>query len=376
MTDLGTIRQEIDEIDREIVEAFEKRMELCRQVAEVKIGTGKAVLDRGREREKLETLAALASDEFNAHGVTELFSQIMAMSRKLQYRILTEHGKLAGEEFVRTEGLPSPEHCVAYQGVEGAYSHAAACRFFGEKAAVKAYPKWADVMQAVASGEADYGVLPLANSSAGMVNDVYDLLIEYRNYIVGEVELKVEHALLGLPGASLPDIQEVYSHPQGLMQCAHYLDRHPDWNRHSVSNTALSAKKVLEDGKIFQAAIASRLAGELYGLQVLESPVNDSDKNTTRFIVVCRKNLCRTDAGKVSICFEVPHESGSLYNILSHFIYNNINMNKIESRPIPEKKWQYRFFVDFDGNLADAGVQNALTGIRQEAAMLRILGNY
>ena len=373
--DLGEIREQIDALDSQIEKAFEQRMELCARVAEYKIEHGKAVLDPAREKEKLDRLNKMAANEFNAHGVTELFTQIMAISRKLQYRILKERGKLPEEETVCVEELPDQNGRVAYQGVEGAYSYEAAGQIFGQAERI-AYSKWSEVMEAVASGEADYGVLPIANSSAGMVNDVYDLLIEYDNYIVGEVELKVSHALLGLPAASLEDITDVYSHPQGLMQCSRYLERHGGWKRHSFSNTAMSAKKVLEDGNIHQAAIASPEAGKLYGLKTLEAPVNDSDKNTTRFIVVSRRPYSRAAAKKVSVCFEIPHESGSLYNILSHFIYNNINMNKIESRPIPEKKWQYRFFVDFEGSLRDAGVQNALAGIRQEAVRLKVLGNY
>ena len=160
------------------------------------------------------------------------------------------------------------------------------------------------------------------------------------------------------------------------MQCVDFLDEHKEWERISLKNTALSAKKVLEDGQKCQAAIANPLTAEIYGLQVLKESINYSEENCTRFIIVAGKRMYRRDAGKISICFEVPHESGTLYQILSHFIYNDLNMNKIESRPIKDRSFEYRFFVDFEGNLADGGVQNALKGVREEALELRILGNY
>lgn len=155
-----------------------------------------------------------------------------------------------------------------------------------------------------------------------------------------------------------------------------FLDEHRSWERISLKNTALSAKKVVEDGRRNQAAIANPLTAEIYGLKVLESSINYSSENSTRFIIVSGKKMCRRDAGKISICFEIPHESGSLYHMLSHIIYNNLNMNKIESRPIKDKSFEYRFFVDFEGNLADSAVQNAIKGLTEEAGKLRILGNY
>ena len=160
------------------------------------------------------------------------------------------------------------------------------------------------------------------------------------------------------------------------MQCVDFLDQHRDWERISLKNTAVSAQKVLKDGRPEQAAIANPVTARLYGLEVLREAINYSEENSTRFIIVTGRKIYRRGAGKISICFEVPHESGTLYQILSHFIYNDLNMNKIESRPIKNKSFEYRFFVDFEGNLADAAVQNALKGVKDEALGLRILGNY
>ena len=231
-------------------------------------------------------------------------------------------------------------------------------------------------MRAVENGEVDYAVLPIENSSAGAVIDNYDLMLKYQNHIVGELFIPVSHALLGLPEAELSDIRTVYSHPQALMQCSEYLNGRRDWKQVEVGNTAVAAKKILDDQDRTKAAVASEVAGQLYGLKVLAASINHNKDNTTRFIIMSREPVYCRDAGKISICFELPHKSGSLYNILGNFIYNDVNMMMIESRPISGRNWEYRFFVDIEGNLSDAGVINALKGIEAEASSLRILGNY
>lgn len=233
-----------------------------------------------------------------------------------------------------------------------------------------------DAMEAVHSGQAEYGVLPIENSSTGSVNDVYDLLSAYDNHIVGETMIKIEHALLGLPGSRIEDIRTVYSHPQGLMQCSRFLDAHREWQQVSLQNTAASAKRVLDDQNMGQAAIASKQAAKNFGLVVLKEKLNDLDNNFTRFVIISHKKVFQKDADKISVCFEVPHESGTLYNILGHFIFNGLSMTRIESRPIQGKPWQYRFFVDFNGNLREQAVRNALHGIQSETEGFRILGNY
>lgn len=376
MLDLNEIRGRIDKIDQTMVELFEERMAVCREVAQYKIDTGKPVLDRDREKQKIAALRGAAHSEFNARSVEELFTQIMAMSRKMQYQLLSEHGIGPKIPFEAVDGLKTRDVRVVFQGVDGAYSQAAMKQYFGETVESYHVPAFFEAMKEVQEGRADYAVLPIENSSAGMVADVYDLLMEYDNAIVGECYLKVEHALLGLPGASMEDVKTVYSHPQGLMQCAHYLDGHRDWKRISLANTALSAQKVVKDQDKTQAAIASELAGKIHGLVPLDHKINDNKENTTRFIIVAAKKIYTKEAKKVSICFEIAHESGSLYNTLSHMIFNNLNMTKIESRPIPKRNWEYRFYVDFEGNLSDPAVQNALVGLDQETGMLKILGNY
>lgn len=376
MLDLQEIRKEIDSVDRELVKLFEKRMELTTSVAKYKIETGKKVLDPQREQQKLEAIAALVSNDMNKHGINEIFTQIMATSRKYQYMLLESMGQTLREDYVALDELPVKGCRVVYQGVPGAYAYIATKRFFGEDVNHYNVKTWRDAMEAVKCGEADYAVLPIENSTAGIVSDVYDLLQEYNNYIVAETYIKVEHALLGLPGAVMADIQKVYSHPQGLMQCRSFLNEHKDWQQSEQTNTALAAKKVVEDGDRTQAAIASVEAAKLYGLSVLQEKINTENNNTTRFVIISNKRAFLKDAKKVSICFETEHTAGSLYDMLSHIIYNGLNMTKIESRPIEGKAWQFRFFIDFMGNIDDAAVMNALRGIEEEAMNIKLLGNY
>ncbi len=369
------LRDKLDVIDAQIVELYEDRMDLCRQVAEYKIENGKKVFDKQRECEKIAKVKSLTHNDFNSHGIEELFEQIMSMSRKLQYQILASHGSLGKLPFIGVDALETGKARVVFQGAEGAYSQAAMTKYFGEQINSFHVDTFRDAMSAIDEGSADFAVLPIENSTAGIVNEIYDLLVEFENYIVGEQIIKIEHCLLGVPGSQPEDIKTVYSHPQSLMQSAKFLSNY-DWQQISMQNNAFAAKKVADEQDKSQAAIASEYAGKVYGLNVLKKGVNQSGTNSTRFIIVTNQKIFRKDAGKISICVELPHESGSLYHMLSHFIYNNLNMTKIESRPIEDRNWEYRFFIDFEGNLADSSVKNALRGLREEARNMKILGNY
>lgn len=376
MRDLLELRDEIDEIDQQIVDLYQRRMGIAAEVAAYKIKNGKKVFDKERENSKLTKLTALGNTEFNKLGIRELFEQIMAVSRKRQYQLMTESGIYEKPDFVEVDELDYKKSRIVFQGVEGAYTQLALREYFGENVNSYHVDTWRDAMEAIANGEADFAVLPIENSSAGIVSENYDLMVEYGHCIVGEQIIRIDHALLGLPEADLSDITDVYSHPQALMQCSKYLDTRRDWEKHSVKNTAMAAQKVRDDGKLHKAAIASTLNAELYGLKVLDEVIQNNKSNATRFIIVTKGHIFVKDAKKISICFEVAHESGSLYHMLAHFIYNGLNMNHIESRPVQGKNWEYRFFVDFDGNLNDAAVQNALRGLSEETIRLQILGNY
>lgn len=375
-TDLTKCREEIDNIDRQLVELYEKRMEVSEKVAAYKIATGKRVLDKERERQKLEAVQAMAGNDFNKHGVKELFEQIMTMSRKKQYQLITESGSMNRLPFIEVDSLVKKGIRVVYQGAQGSYSEAAMKKFFGEDINHFSVDTFRDAMTAIEEGTADYAVLPIENSTAGIVSQIYDLLVEYENYIVGEQIIPIRHCLLAPAGATMDTIKTVYSHAQSLMQSEHFLSEHPQWRQESMQNNAFAAAKVAKEGDITQAAIASEYAAKTYGLQILQKGINQAENNSTRFIIVTNQKIFQKDASKISICLEISHESGSLYHILSHFIYNDLNMTKIESRPIEERNWEYRFFIDFEGNLNQSSVKNALRGLRDEAKNMRVLGNY
>ena len=372
--DLSVTREEIDKVDKQIVELIEKRMDLALQVAEYKMSTGKPIYDRQRELEKLDKLGHMASTEFNAKSVQELFLQIMSVSRRYQYRVIGDRDHVIEKMFTKIAHLNITDKTkVVYAGVPGAFAETAMVGYFGEKINGSNVKGFHEVAQSVAEGKADYGVLPIENSTAGFVNGIYDLLDRFSLSIVGEQKVCVNQCLLGIPGTELSDVKTVFSHPQGLMQSKEYLEQ-MDWKQVSMANTALSAKKVHDDMDKTQVAIASQRAAQIYGLSVLNPKLNVSDNNTTRFVIISKKREYEEKANKVSISFSLPHTCGTLYNILAHFIFNNVNMTSIESIPLSGKQWEYCFFVDFEGNLGDVDVVNALKGIMAETENFRILG--
>lgn len=375
MVDLDKSRKDIDEVDKKIVELFKYRMQLTKDVAKYKIQTGKKVFDKERETAKLNALGELSDNEFNKIGIQELFTQIMSMSRKMQYSLINED--MGDEPFTILNELKKdrPLNVICF-GVKGSYTERAMEEFFGSNISPTYADSFKKVMLEVKEGKCDYGVLPIENTSTGGIADIYDLLVEFDNYIIGEHVVKIEHALLGLKDAKIEDIKTVYSHSQGLMQCQKFLESHPKMTPVECISTSDSAKKVLLDQDKTKGAIAGKQTAAIYDLKILKECINYEQNNSTRFIVITNEKKYKKQADKVSICFELPHESGTLYNMLSHIIFNNLNMTKIESRPLEGRNFEYRFFVDFQGNLSDPGVKNALYGIKEEAIRLKILGNY
>ena len=376
MATLEELRGQLDVVDNQIVKLYEERMKICEQVGEYKVEAGRKVFDRVREKEKLQNVASKVSSDFDKKGIQELYQQLMSMSRKLQYQQLVKAGALGRLPFIEIDSLGVEKARVVFQGMEGAYGQAAMKTYFGEDCNSYSVRTFRDAMEAIEEGAADYAVLPIENSTAGAVNEVYDLLVEFENYIVGETIIPIKNTLSGLPGTDISEIERVYSKAEALMQASHFLGEHGDWQQISVANTALAAKKILEDQDKHQAAVCSAYAASVYGLSVLADSINDEKNNSTRFIVITNQKVFLKDAKKISICLELPHESSSLYHLLSHFAYNDLNMTKIESRPMEGKSWEYRFFIDFEGNLADPAVKNAIRGLREEGRNLRILGNY
>lgn len=264
---------------------------------------------------------------------------------------------------------------VVYAGVPGAYAESAVIKYFGDNVSIYNVKNFDDIVEEVAAGRADYGVIPLENSSAGFVTGNYDIIKTSGVRIVAEVVLDIEHALLGVPGASIGDIRKVYSHAQGLMQCKEYIDKH-GFSSSSVSNTAAAAKKVREEGNPAYAAIASERAARLYNLSVLDTRINTLNDNSTKFVVVTGKKVALKDADNISICFMTAHKVGALFNIMRLFNDNGLNMTSIESRPSQRKKWQYYFYVTFNGRLTDKNVRKALGEIVREADEMEVLGTF
>lgn len=376
MSTLEELREQMDEVDDQIAKLYRERMHLCDEIGAYKVRSGVKVLDRQREREKLQHVTGQMEDEFCKKGVRELFEQLMSMGRKLQYQRLVEAGALGRLPFIGVDSLDAEGARVVFPGTEGAYSQAATEHYFGKNCNSFYVKTFREAMEAIEEGSADFAVLPIENSTAGAVDEMYDLLVEFENYIVGETVIPIQNTLSVLPGTKFDEIERVYSKGVALMQASRFLEEHGDWQQISVANTAIAAKKVSDERDKSQAAVCSAYAAEVHGLEVLADDINDESGNCTRFIVVTNQKIFLKDASKISLCVEHSHESGSLYHMLSHFIYNDLNMTKIESRPIEGRNWEYRFFIDIEGNLADAAVKNAIRGLREEARSLRILGNY
>ncbi|MBP1736506.1 MAG: Chorismate mutase [Oscillospiraceae bacterium] len=381
MSEMEQLRGRIDEIDEELVRLFEARMAITEQVGAYKAREGLEITDYRREREVLAKKRELLNDPSLSGDLTALFQTMFALSRKQQNRILHGDGngmacyaKLEAELGRAREPVENPR--VLYQGVPGAYSEEAAIRFFGPQAARVPMERWEDVFLVLREGQADYGVLPVENSSTGAVIEVYDLLQKYDAFIVGEQLLKVNHCLLAPAGATLDTITEVYSHSQGLFQCREFLDEHPGWTRNAMPNTAGSAKYVAECGSLEKAAICSARVAELYGLEILREGINFNRENYTRFIVISPRLEHRADCNKISLLFALPHESGSLYKIITVFAEHGLNLLKLESRPIAGRSWEYRFFMDFAGHLDDPGMETVLRQVAECTTEFRVLGNY
>ena len=380
MTELEQYRQEIDRIDGELVRLFLERMAVTGQVGAYKQRQGIPVLDAQREKQVIAAKTALTDDPARKADLAHLYESIMAISRRQQRHLVKEGAEDPGYAAYLADlaGVRQPvaNPRVAYQGEPGCYSEEAAAGFFGGDVNSAGKSWFNDVFAALESGEADYAMLPVENSSTGSIRQVYDLMAQYHYYIVGEWQVPVEHCLAALPGVELAQIRTVYSHEQGLMQSEQYLDAHRDWKRVPTLDTAGSAKLVAEKGDHTAAAICSKRAARLYGLNILAQRVNHNTMNHTRFAVVSPVPELRPERNKISAVFRLPHQSGSLHEILTIFAVQGLNLLKIESRPIPGRGFEYLFFLDFTGDLTAPGMDGVLHELSQLATEVRILGNY
>lgn len=367
MTHIDDLRKGIDAIDDQLVELLEKRMEIVLQVAEYKKHNSVNVKDRSREEKIVNRIMAQVKNEDFKDSMAELMDAIFRSSRKMQRNITAESS---------TAALDAGGQTVGYQGVAGSYTEEALIAYFGEEAPRDNFMHFEDVFKALDLGEIQYAVLPIENSSTGAIREVYDLLVKYGFFIIGEHHLRINHNLLGVNGASIEDIQEIYSHTQGIEQCTHYLDEHPAWKKVPYYNTAISAKYVAGQQRKELAAIGSKRAASIYGLEILKENIHDNMTNTTRFVVLSRTMQQAEDANKVSLVLSTPHKAGALYEALSKFADEQVNMMKIESRPIKDKPWEYFFFIDIEGQAGASNVANALEKIQAESRYFKVLGCY
>ncbi len=382
MEELNALREQIDGLDRQLAALFEERMEVCRPVGAYKEANGLPVLDARLEREVLASKPALLRDKSLTPELLAFFEAVMAASRQLQERRTAEadparQQELAAyEAMVAWQGQPLAQERVLYQGQPGAYCEEAAMAFFGADCDRMNLKTWDGVFRGVKEGFGDFGVVPIENSSTGSINDVFDLLGKFGCYIVGEVIVPVVHCLVALPGANMDTVTDVYSHEQGFRQCRPFLAQYKKWACHEMVNTALAAKFVAESGDLSKAAIASRRAAQLYNLEVLQTRINENRHNYTRFIVVAAEPRFPADADKISVRFTVPHREGSLCRMLQIFARAGLNLEKLESRPVPEESWSYSFYADFTGNLRQADMDLVIRELIDAASSFRVLGNY
>ena len=370
MKDLKQCREEIDQIDQQMMELFEKRMNVAKDVITYKLAHDMEIFQSQREQQVLQkNIDRIKQDELKSYA--HLFIQdMMNISKSYQATFVSTQNKYH---------LKKPQHnhiVVGYQGVPGSFSEEALDTYFNETTPRKNYIHFVDVFKALQNGDIDYGVVPLENSSTGAINDNYDLIRDYGFYIVGEQSLSISQHLLGIKSSTVENLREVYSHPQGLLQCSQFLSKNPQIKLREYANTAVAAKHISESQDPSKGAIASLKAAKLYDLEVLQENIQNIKSNTTRFIIFGKELEKSDDASYVSIVFTLKHQIGTLYQVMKIINDHHINMLRIESRPLLDTPWEYYFYVDFEGSLEDQNIVMALEDMKAHTITLKVLGNY
>lgn len=376
--DINLLRQEIDAIDRELVSLFKKRMSVAANVAEYKRQTGMQVLDSSRERALLSKVAELSGEEFEVYTRT-LYSTILDLSRSYQHKCLGETAALA--ELIDNAEKNTPKlfpgsATVACQGIEGAYSQIATERLF-RSPSIMFFSNFQSVFSAIESGMCRYGILPIENSTAGSVKQVYDLMISRKFKIVRSVRVKIDHNLLANKGASLSGIKEIFSHEQAIDQCSEFLSKlGSNVKITRVENTAIAARMVAESGRTDIASISSRSCISQYGLSMLCSDIQNTGNNHTRFICISKELEIYPGADRTSLMLVTPHKPGALYKMLARFNALGINLLKLESRPIPERDFEFMFYFDLEASVYSPKLAQLLAELEQECDEFTYLGSY
>ena len=347
---LEECRKEIDSIDKELVELFTRRMNVAKEVAAYKKETGMAVYDSERERKLLEKVEETAGEEFGDYA-RRLYGSILDLSRTYQSKFLSPESGLSQTIQKAMDETPNlfPEKAfVACQGVEGAHS-SVACQKLFEKPSIMYCNSFSAVFHAVESGLCAYGVVPLENSSAGSVTQIYNLMSEHKFSIVRSTRMQIEHSLLAKKGTQLEDIKEIYSHPQAISQCSEFLESLGKGVKVTeCENTAVAAKMVAESDRCDVAALSGEICATQYGLQVVKPYVQNTKNNYTRFICFSKNLEIYPGADRTSLLIRTPHKAGALYSVIANFYSLGINIIKLESRPIPESDFEFMFYFDID----------------------------
>ncbi len=370
-------REAIDEIDSQLTQLFVRRMEIARRIGDYKLAHNLPVLDRSREREVLARAAQQAGDELGDYTKV-LYATMMDLSRSYQNSRLSEESPVCShirQALEQGERAFPQGATVACQGVEGAYSQQACDKLFS-RPSILYFRTFEGVFQAVDRGLCRYGILPIENSTAGSVNGVYDLMRRYRFHIVRGVRLRVEHTLLAKSGTALEDVTEIFSHEQGIQQCSAFLKDHPGIRATVCENTAVAARMVAESSRKDVAAISSRDCAALYGLTVLTDQVQNSPNNHTRFICISKELEIYPGAGKTSLMLELPHRPGSLYGVLARMAALDLNLTKLESRPIPGKDFEFMFYFDLEASVHDPRTLALIGQLERDVEQFTYLGSY
>lgn len=375
--DLAELREEIDKIDDSLVSLFGARMDIAAKIAEVKKQTGAPIFVPAREREKLQEVAEKAGPEM-ANYTRVLYSMLFELSRSYQSKHIGTLSPLYHRITQAIENTPKlfPQApMVACQGVEGAYSQIACEKIF-KNPFIFYFKTFEAVFDAIEQGMCPYGILPIENSTAGSVNKVYDLMIQHNFSIVRTFRLKVDHNLLVNPGTRLEDIKEIYSHEQAISQCGDFLQGLPGVNIIPVGNTALASEMVSKSGRKDVAALSSRACAELYGLECLASNVQDKGNNRTRFICISKNLEIYPGADKTSIMMILNHKPGALYKVLARLYTLGINVTKLESRPIPDREFEFMFYFDLETSIYSEEYIQLMCELDELCEEFKYLGSY
>ncbi len=375
--DLTELRKQIDGIDDQLVQLFCRRMALCAQVAEYKKANGLPILMPAREREKLKDVAEKAGPDM-ANYTRTLYAMLFELSRSYQSKLSGGSRQLyemITQSIQDTPNLFPQTAMVACQGVEGAYSQLACEKIFPNPM-ILYFKTFDGVFQAIDQGLCQYGILPIENSTAGSVTKVYDLMIQHNFYIVRTFRLKIDHNLLANPGAKLEDIKEIYSHEQAINQCSTFLHSLKGVNVVPVANTAVASEMVASSGRKDVAALSSRSCAELYNLSCLASSVQDKGNNRTRFICISRNMEIYPGSDKTSIMMVLNHRPGALYKVLARIYTLGINVTKLESRPIPDREFEFMFYFDLETSIYSEQFVQLMCELEDLCEEFKYLGSY